>query len=151
MKSKSHKSSVFVSTLLICTIFAITACSSSRKIAYQPAPIPQADQALVYVLRPSSLGTIVKMDVYTDGTYWGSTHGKRYLFAYLKPGPHQFESRAENKAQLDLVLEGGKTYYLEQQVKMGLLKARNKLNRIFETSEAEKKLRKCKLVQEQSR
>jgi hypothetical protein len=55
-----------------------------------------------------------------------------------------FASQAENKSELPLVLEAGKTYYLEQQVRMGILMARNKLVRL-EEGPGRERLLKCSL------
>lgn len=127
----------------------LTACSTA-KIA-DPAEdqrlrtmTPPEDMALVYFVRPSSLGSAIKMGVTCDGTLIGSTHGKRYIFATVKPGKREFVSTAENKDDLVLVLEAGKTYFIEQQVKMGIIAARNRLERL-EEAEGQQKLAKCKL------
>lgn len=101
-------------------------------------------KALVYIVRPSSFGFAIKMTVTCDGEYVGTTAGKRYIYTVLSPGNHLFVSKAENKSELSIVLEEGKTYYLEQQVKMGLIKARNKLVRLDEV-EGRNKLSKCSL------
>ena len=65
----------------------------------------------------------------------------------LSPGNHTFISKAENTSELSLVLEAGKTYYFEQKVSMGFLKARNKLVRL-EDAEGRERLLKCELSTE---
>jgi len=108
---------------------------------------PPEGKALVYIVRPAAVGMAIGMPVTCDGVDVGKTGGRRFLYAVLDPGSHVFVSRAENKSELPIVLEAGKTYYLEQKVTMGLLKARNKLVRI-EDAEGREKLLKCSLSSE---
>ena len=105
---------------------------------------PPEGKALVYVLRPTSIGSIVKMEVTANGQYIGATGGKRYIYTLLDPGKYIFSSKAENTSELHIVLEAGKTYYLEQKVKMGLIMARNELLRLDDI-EGHKKLSQCSL------
>jgi len=102
------------------------------------------DKAIVYVLRPTSYGFAIRMDVSCDTSYIGTTGAKSYIYTILSPGKYTFLSRSENKAFLDVTVEAGKTYYLEQQVKMGMIYARTKLNLVDE-EKGKKFLAKCKL------
>ena len=54
-------------------------------------------------------------------------------------------SRAENDATLEMEAEAGKTYFLRQKVKMGMIKARTKLE-IMGDIDGKKALNKCKLA-----
>ena len=105
---------------------------------------PPEGKALVYILRPTSLGSIVKMEVTANGQYIGATGGKRYIYTILDPGKYIFSSKAENTSELHIVLEAGKTYYLEQKVKMGIILARNELLRLDDI-EGHRKLSQCSL------
>ncbi len=105
---------------------------------------PTEGKALVYVVRPARIGMAVGMRVSCDGHEIGYTGGKRFIYAVLDSGAHVFASQSENKSELPLVLEAGKIYYLEQQVKMGLIVARSKLVRLND-EEGRKKLLKCSL------
>ena len=105
---------------------------------------PLEGKALVYILRPATFGTAIKMEVTCDGINIGSTGGGRYIYSILEPGSHVFISKAENKSELPIILEAGKVYYLEQKVKMWILKARNNLERL-DDQEGRDKLLKCKL------
>ena len=105
------------------------------------------DKALVYVVRPTSYGFAVGMDLFCDNKKAGTTTGQRYFYMLLDPGRHQFMSKAENKSEQILNLKAGRIYYLEQQVKMGLLKARNNLV-LLSAPEGREKLEKCHLIKE---
>lgn len=135
--------------LLISLTALLMGCSATGKAppeldlqAKELAPPPGT--ALVYIVRPSKMGMAIKMKVYCDGKYLGATGGGRFIYAILEPGSHIFMSKAENESELPIVLEPDQTYFLEQKVKMGILKARNNLARLGD-EEGLDKLYKCTL------
>lgn len=105
---------------------------------------PPEDKALVYIVRPSIYGTAVKFNVFCNNNNIGSTTGRRFIYAFVDPGLHKFLVKAENKTELFLEVSPGKTYFLEQQPKTGLLRARCELVRVDESA-GRKKLQVCKL------
>lgn len=130
----------------------LAGCSAVGKMPIEydnwaKAQKPASEDALVYIVRPSNQGKAVLFKVTCDGNPIGATGGARYIFTKQPPGPHLFVSKAENKSELPIVLEGGKTYYLEQKVKMGLLKARNNLERL-DDAEGIEKLARCSLSED---
>lgn len=135
--------------MFICVLSFFVGCSAVGKM---PTAIdlkirdlqPPEGKALVYVMRPTSFGSIVKMGVTANGQYIGATGGRRYIYTVLDPGKYVFESKAENTSEVHIVLEAGKTYYFEQVVKMGILMARNELVRLDDI-EGRKKLSQCSL------
>jgi hypothetical protein len=92
-----------------------------------PTPEVPADKSLVYVLRPTMLGHKIQSKLAIDGQWVGVNRGRNYFYVMLGPGPHYFCSKAENTSVLALRTEAGKTYFVEQKIRMGFLKARNKL------------------------
>ncbi len=102
------------------------------------------DKALVYILRPSKVGFIMGMKIFVNEKPFGKTKGGKFLYGFFDPGTYVFLSKAENKKEIHLVLEAGKTYYLKQQVKMGIASARTGLERLRD-AEGMKALKKCKL------
>lgn len=85
------------------------------------------DKANIYVYRNESMGAAVKMDVDLDGRPIGQTVAKSYFALEVAPGKHTLVSKAENDSVLDVAAEAGKNYFIWQEVKMGVLYARNKL------------------------
>jgi hypothetical protein len=135
--------------LLLAVATAVCGCSAVGKAPPEldleaKQLVPPEGKALVYIVRPSDFGRSVKFKVTVDGEYIGATGGSRFIYAVLEPGSHLIVSKAENASELAIVLEAGQTYYLEQKIQMGLLKARNKLARI-EDEEGRKKLESCVL------
>jgi len=103
---------------------------------------PAADKALVYVIRPSTVGAAIRTWAFYDDELIGVTRGRGYTFAHVPPGERLFWAKAENTSALRLEVEAGKTYYFHSQIVPGLAKARVKLVPIDETKAA-KFLRKC--------
>jgi hypothetical protein len=107
-----------------------------------PTPEPPADKGLVYILRPTMYGNKIQTKLAVDGRWAGVNRGHNYFFMMLDPGDHYFCSKAENKSVLAVKVEAGKTYFVEQKIKEGFMKARNKLALLGE-EEGKKKLAKC--------
>jgi hypothetical protein len=93
------------------------------------------DMALVYVVRPAGVGTLVRFNVYVDDPgkdnldenprEAGYTRGTQHIWFFVEPGEHTICSVAENRAELKLFAEAGKTYFIKQNVQMGAFVARN--------------------------
>jgi hypothetical protein len=92
-----------------------------------PTPEAPADKALIYVMRTTIIGYKIHSKLAVDGKWMGTNRGKTYFFFTLDPGEHHFCSESENQDAVTMFVEPGKTYYLQQQVKMGMWKARTKL------------------------
>jgi len=97
-----------------------------------PTPEPPPDKALIYVVRPTMMGNKVQTKLSVDQRWVGINRGNNYFSFTLDPGEHYFCSTAENRSVLALKVEAGKTYYLQQHVHMGFMKAGNKLSVITE-------------------
>ena len=103
---------------------------------------PKADKALIYVLRPTNVGFAVKSWFFSDGEVLGVNRGSSYFFAEVDPGKRVFWSKSENVDAVELEVGAGKTYYLQQHVKIGGLKARTKLE-VLDATEGQTRLANC--------
>jgi hypothetical protein len=88
---------------------------------------PSPDRAHVYIYRNESMGAAVKMDLKLDGAPVGTTVAKSFALLPVRPGQHQLASEAENTSELPFVARPGEVISVWQEVKMGFLYARNKL------------------------
>jgi len=102
-----------------------------------PTPEAPTDKALVYVMRTTIIGYKIHSKLAVDGKWMGTNRGKTYFFFTLDPGEHNFCSESENQDAVTMFVEPGKTYYLQQQVKAGMWKARTKLAVLNETKAKE--------------
>lgn len=85
------------------------------------SPAPQ-DQAFVYVYRDDWKAKLAAMKVYLDDKPVGATVNKTFLLMKVKPGKHVLSVDSEfSKNNLDLIAEGGKTYYVEHYMRIGVL------------------------------
>jgi hypothetical protein len=106
--------------------------SASTDKKSHPLPTPPADKALVYVVRPTMLGNKIQTKLAIDGKWVGINRGNNYFFVTLDPGEHYLCSTAENRSVLKLTVEPGRTYFLQQKIRMGFMKASNRLELIDE-------------------
>ena len=106
------------------------------------SPETRADKALVVVVRPAKIGFAIKSFFLVDEEPLGINKGKSYFFAHVEPGSHVFWSKSENVDALELAVEAGKTYYFQQHVQVGALKARTKLETLSE-EEGRRLMEKC--------
>ncbi len=104
-----------------------------------------ADKALVYILRPAFVGFAIKMWAFVDDQFIGVTHGKNYTYVLVAPGEHVFWSKAENVSAFKMNVEAGKTYYLQQKVRLGGVRAHVKFAEA-EDSKVKKYFKKSKYV-----
>ncbi len=98
--------------------------------------------ATIYVVRPAMVGKAIKFWAFCDDTPLGVTKGKTYTFGHVPAGKHVFWAKAENVSALEMGVEAGKTYYLQQKARMGGMKARVKLIQLSE-EEGQAALAKC--------
>lgn len=102
-------------------------------------------KANIYVYRNESMGASVKMDVALNDKPVGQTVAKTYMVLEVLPGKHKLSSEAENTSTLDLDVSAGRNYFVWQEVKMGVLYARNRLQLVDEAAGREG-VAECKLV-----
>lgn len=111
--------------------------------ASMPMASPQADQqakqfqappdrALIYLYRNELFGAAIPMSVSFDGQMAGQTGPKTYFMWEVDSGPHHLSSHAENVSTVVIDATPGKTYYVWQEVKMGLFMARSQLQQVDE-------------------
>jgi hypothetical protein len=118
---------------VVAVAFGISACASvpmapaQFDISAKAFTPPPPDRAHVYVYRNESMGAGVKMDLMLDGQQAGTTVAKTFALLPVRPGQHKLTSEAENTSELILAARPGEILFVWQEVKMGVLYARNKL------------------------
>ena len=86
----------------------------------------------IYLFRDEVLGMAIAFDVSLNDVPVGNTAANTYFCFTLPSGQYKIDSIAENKSTLTINTEEGKNYFIWQEVKMGILKARNKLQEVDE-------------------
>jgi hypothetical protein len=125
--------------LALVVITALAGCASvpmgdSKQDAAAKTFAVPADKSAIYLYRNESMGAAVKMDVEIDGQPIGQTAAKTFLYKEVAPGKRVVTSKAENTETLEIDAKPGMAYFIWQEVKMGLLYARNKLQLVDEAT-----------------
>lgn len=142
--------------LLISLVFVFAGCATLPKPSEMQADVsgftlpklPEKGKAMVYVVRPSSIGFVVRFNVFIDNkeasSEIGYTRGGQYIYFDLEPGNHHILSKAENWADLDVNVNEGEIVFLKQEPQVGIIMARNGLFKI-EDYEGKYHLKRLKL------
>lgn len=124
-------------TVLVAALAMTTGCASlpspeamKAEIATYSLPkLPESGKAIVYVVRPSSLGGLIRFNVFVDdqeeSSEMGYTRSNQYIYFNLQPGEHKILSKAENWAETSVKADAGDIIYIQQVPSMGFLMARN--------------------------
>ena len=134
---------------LLLILTAVAGGSGARAADYvefskeHPLAEAQADKALIYVVRPTSVGAAIKSFFFSDEEVLGINRGNSYFFARVDPGRHVFWSKSENVDALELDVQAGGTYYIQQHVQMGGFRARTRLE-VLDEARGREALAECK-------
>lgn len=130
--------------LLVCAIAILQGCASlpstevmrAETANYQLPKLPAPEMALVYVVRPSNLGGLVRFNVFvnskSDEAEVGYTRGGQYIYFGVPSGTHQIYSNAENWAEMTINAKSGEIIFLQQEPTFGIIMARNNIFRVEE-------------------
>jgi hypothetical protein len=125
-------------TLAVISISAIlVGCAAPMKAAPEQdraAKVfaPLKDKATLFVYRNESYGGAVGMPVKINGQDIGETGAKTFFRLNLASGMYVLASEAENTSELPVTLVEGKNYFVWQEVRMGIWKARTALRQVDE-------------------
>lgn len=100
----------------------------------------------IYVYRNESFGGAIPMTVTLNGKVAGQSGPQTYFLFEVDPGTHEVGSVAENTATLKLDATAGKSYYVWQEVKMGVWIPRTQLQQVDEAT-GRKGVAECKRAQ----
>jgi len=98
---------------------------------YQLPMLPADGKAIVYVVRPSGLGGLIRFNVFIDNklesSEMGYTRSGQYIYFNIAVGDHQILSKAENWAAVNITAKPGDILFIQQEPSMGLIMARNNI------------------------
>jgi hypothetical protein len=104
---------------------------------------PPKGQSNIYLYRNETFGGAVALTVSLNGRVMGKTGPQTYFLWEVPPGKHEIVSHAENTARLVIEAQEGRSYYIWQEVKMGLWQPRSQLHEVNE-QEGKKGVLECK-------
>lgn len=132
----------FVRLIAIMAIIASVGCATlpppdqmkAQVESFELPKVPEEGKAVAYIVRPSSLGTLIRFNVFVDDqepeSEMGYTRGSQYIYFNLDPGKHKIFSKAENWAETILDVAAGDIVFIQQDPVMGLVMARNNLIKV---------------------
>lgn len=138
-------------TALLLGVLLMSGCASVQRAsrsadAQAKLFVPTTGKATLYIYRNEIFGSAIKMPLLVDGMAVGDTGPKTYVEQVLPPGTHVITSKTENDSTLTLYTEPGHTYYIWQEVKMGMFVARSKLHSVDEET-GRAAVNKCSLIE----
>lgn len=125
-------------TLAGCASLPSPEAMKTETANYQLPKQPEAGKAMVYVVRPSGAGGLVRFNVFLDdqqpASEMGYTRSSQYIHFNVAPGPHKIYSKAENWSELEVQANAGDVIFVEQELGFGVIMARNTLLRLDDVS-----------------
>jgi hypothetical protein len=139
-------------TALLIAASAISGCASvpmasvEQDASLKTFANPPAGQSGIYIYRNSFVGQALKKNIYIDGKLLGETANKTYFYTTVTPGSHQLSTESEfSDNALALQAEGGRNYFVEQIVKMGVFVGGAKMKLVSE-QEGRDQVMQCSLA-----
>jgi hypothetical protein len=125
--------------MIVVALLLVQGCAKPPSLAEQtkdfklPAA-PEAGQAMVYVVRPSMLGDMIRINVYLDGqdeaSEMGYNWGSQHVYFTVAPGKHTIYSKAENWAEIAIEAKADDIIFIKQDTQKGAIIPRNSLSPI---------------------
>jgi len=137
-----QKRRTIVAIVSAMALAALTGCASlpspeamkAETASFQLPKQPEAGKAMVYVVRPSGPGGLVRFNVFVDdqeaASEMGYTRGSQYIYFHVTPGEHKIYSKAENWAEAQISAKAGEVIFVQQEPSMGIIMARNSITKI---------------------
>jgi len=139
-----QKRRTFIALVSAVTLAALTGCASlpspevmkAETDSFQLPKLPDSGKAMVYVVRPSGPGGLIRFNVFVDdqeaASEMGYTRGSQYIYFHVAPGDHKIYSKAENWAEAQISAKAGEIVFIQQEPSMGIIMARNSITKIEE-------------------
>ena len=128
--------------LVACAATVLASCASlpspevmkAETANFQLPKLPEQGKAMVYVVRPSSLGGLIRFNVFVNdqeaSSEMGYTRGSQYIYFSIPPGEHKVYSKAENWAEILISAKAGDIIFIYQEPNMGIIMARNNIFKV---------------------
>ena len=144
MQTRRGFVSRFMSIVYAAVLVAFAGCASlpspevmrTETESFKLPKVPDPGKALVYVVRPSGLGGLIRFNVFVDdqeaASEMGYTRGSQYIYFHVSPGDHKIYSKAENWAEAQIAAKADEVIFIQQDASIGIIMARNSIAKIDE-------------------
>lgn len=143
----------FFILLIIITSLGFVGCAkvpmapSDQDIALKVFKIPKSDRSGIYIYRNCFVGAALKKTVYLDNKAIGESAENVYFYTTTNPGKHTLSTESEfSNNDLNIVTEGGKNYFIEQYIKIGVFVGGANL-RLVDEETGKKGVLECNLAE----
>ena len=110
-----------VATLILSGCASVPMGPKEQDTALKQFAAPASEKAGVYIYRNTFGGQALKKTLTLDGKVIGETANKVYFHTAVTPGNHTLGTESEfSDNTIPLVVEGGKNYFVEQYIRMGV-------------------------------
>ena len=107
---------------------------------------PADNKTGIYIYRNSFAGQALKKNIYINGEMIGESANKVYFYKEVEPGEQTLSTESEfSENNLTLSTEGGKNYFIEQYIKIGVFVGGAGLQSVTD-GEGMKNVKECKLA-----
>jgi len=134
--------SLFIVLLSGCASVPMASLDMDAK-AKNFTPLPH--KAAIFIYRNEVFGAAIPLALSVNGQILGQTAAKTYYRLNVKPGRYTITSMAENVSEMDLHVKAGRSYYVWQEVKMGMWAAGSHLQEVDEST-GQKGVAESKLI-----
>ena len=125
---------------------SVPTATKEKDLAAKAFTAPASDESGIYVYRDSFVGKALKKNIYVDGKLIGESANKVFFYKTVAPGTHKLSTESEFSDNFtELKTEGGKNYFVEQSIKMGVFVGGAAL-KVVPEAEGKKAVLKCKLA-----
>jgi len=140
---------VMVSTILLSGCASVPMASKQEDTALKQFTSPSKEKAGLYIYRDTFVGQALKKNISLDSKIIGETANKVYFYKEVTPGKHELSTESEfSDNSLSFEADGGKNYFVEQYIKMGVFVGGANLKMVDEI-EGKKAVQECELAQQQ--
>lgn len=146
MKKLYYLIILFIFSTIIFTGCASVPMSSLDNDLLGKRFLAQNNKSNIYLYRNESMGGAVLLTISLDGKVAGQTAAQTYFLWEVDPGNHEVSSLAENVSTLNLATSPGKSYFIWQEIKMGMWTARSLLQEV-DRETGEQAVNECKRAQ----
>lgn len=140
--------------ILTLMVFMVTVLSGCASVPMAPPAEdakakqfqPTKGKGAIYLYRNENFGGAIAVPVTFNGDVVGKTAPKTFFYWEVTPGKHEITSLAENTESLSLEVKAGKSYFVWQEIKMGMWQPRTKLH-LMDQSAGIRGVNECRLAQ----
>lgn len=148
MRTRALLVAVILSVSLASGCATVPMASLEQDAAAKKFAPPAADKAGLYIFRNSFVGQALKKTVSLDGLVLGETANKTFFYKEISPGPHTISTESEfSDNTLTIEAEGGRNYFIEQYIKLGVFVGGAGLRTVPE-DEGKSKVLECGLAEQ---